>query len=133
MLMVAPVRESIRRKMSGSEENLFGIQKLNVVRSQVPAVTHVDYSARVQTVDEERNGLYYRLIKRFDKKHGCPVLINTSFNVRGEPLVCRPEEAYLCFMRTDMDYLVAGNFLLDKKKQKPLQNDVQWQKKFQLD
>ncbi len=133
MLMVAPVQNSIRREMLKDEKDLFGIQKLNVVRSRVPAVTHVDYSARVQTVDEERNGRYYRLIKKFEEKYGCPAVINTSFNVRGEPLVCRPQEAYLCFMRTQMDFLVLGNFVLDKTKQKPLKNDANWQNQFQLD
>jgi len=133
MLLVAPVRQSHRRKMTVEEDKLFGIEKLNVVRSSVPAVTHVDYSARVQTVDPESNPLYYEMIKKFDEKHHCPVIINTSFNVRGEPLVCRPEEAYTCFMRTNMDYLVMGSFLLDKKDQKPLDKDKDWKKKFELD
>ncbi len=133
MLLVAPVRQSHRRKMTADEDKLFGIEKLNVVRSSVPAVTHVDYSARVQTVDPESNPLFYEMIKKFDEKHHCPVIINTSFNVRGEPLVCRPEEAYLCFMRTNMDYLIMGSFLLDKKDQKPLDQDEDWKKKFELD
>ena len=133
MLLVAPVRESIRRKMTDQEQKLFGIEKLNVARSSLPAVTHVDYSARIQTVDAESNPLYYEMIKKFGEKHDCPVIINTSFNVRGEPLVCRPEEAYTCFMRTNMDYLVMGSFLLDKKDQKPLEKDEDWKKKFELD
>ena len=133
MLLVAPVRQAHRRKMTTEEDKLFGIEKLNVVRSSVPAVTHVDYSARVQTVDPESNPLYYEMIKKFDEKYDCPVIINTSFNVRGEPLVCRPEEAYTCFMRTNMDYLVMGSFLLDKKDQKPLDKDEDWKKKFELD
>ena len=133
MLLVAPVRQSHRRKMTADEDKLFGIEKLNVVRSSVPAVTHVDYSARIQTVDAESNPLYYEMIKKFDEKHHCPVVINTSFNVRGEPLVCRPEEAYVCFMRTNMDYLIMGSFLLDKKDQKPLDKDENWKKKFELD
>ena len=133
MLLVAPVRQSHRRKMTAEEDKLFGIEKLKVVRSSVPAVTHVDYSARIQTVDAESNPLYYEMIKKFDEKHHCPVIINTSFNVRGEPLVCRPEEAYACFMRTNMDYLVMGSFLLDKKDQKPLDKDEDWKKKFELD
>ena len=99
----------------------------------MPAVTHVDYSARVQTVTEEWNPLYYRTIKRFEEKHGCPVIINTSFNVRGEPIVGSPEDAYRCFMRTNMDYLIVGNFLLEKKDQKPLDKDIDWLKEFELD
>ncbi len=133
MLLVAPVKESVRRRMTPEEEKLFGIEKLNVVRSLVPAVTHVDYSARIQTVNEKDHPLYYRMIKKFDEKYGCPVIINTSFNVRGEPLVCTPEEAYNCFMHTEMDYLVMGNFLIDKKDQKPLKDKEEWVKKFELD
>jgi carbamoyltransferase len=93
----------------------------------------VDYSARVQTVAEAEHPLFYRLIKSFAGKHGCPVIINTSFNVRGEPIVASPEHAYLCFMRTNMDYLIAGNFLLEKKEQKPLDKDIDWLKEFELD
>jgi len=133
MLLVAPVQPKIRRKMTVTEERLFGIEKLNVPRSVIPAITHVDYSARIQTVDEKRNPLYYQLIKQFEKKTGCPVIINTSFNVRGEPIVCRPSEAVKCFLRTEMDYLVVGNFILDKTKQKPLEKDTEWQKEFELD
>ncbi len=133
MLLVAPVRESHRRKMTADEDKLFGIEKLNVVRSSVPAVTHVDYSARIQTVDPESHPLYYQMIKKFNEKYDCPVIINTSFNVRGEPLVCRPEEAYTCFMRTNMDYLILGSFLLDKRDQKPMDQDEDWKKKFELD
>jgi len=133
MLLVAPVQKSIRRQMTRDEEKLFGIEKLNVTRSSIPAVTHVDYSARIQTVDRGSNPLYYDVIKNFEKKHGCAVIINTSFNVRGEPLVCRPEEAFTCFMRTDMDHLVLGNYLLDKTRQKPLEKDEDWKKKFALD
>ncbi|MBI4684357.1 MAG: carbamoyltransferase [Nitrospirae bacterium] len=133
MLLVAPVKKSLQRQMTDEEEKLFGLDKLHVTRSTLPAITHVDYSARIQTVDEETNPLYYRMIKKFDEKCGCPVIINTSFNVRGEPIVCTPEDAYLCFMRTNMDYLIAGNFLLDKKDQKPLEKDVDWLKEFELD
>lgn len=133
MLIVAPVKKEIRQQMSKSDEALFGIEKLNKVRSAIPAVTHVDYSARVQTVDKETNPVYYRLIQKFNEKYGCGVLVNTSFNVRGEPLVCRPEEAFKCFMRTEMDYLVLGNFLLDKIAQKPMLKDTRWQKEFVLD
>ena len=133
MLLVAPVKEEIRRKMSEEEEKLFGIDKLNVVRSSIPAVTHIDYSARIQTVSSDDNPLYHAVIKKFNDKYGCPVVINTSFNVRGEPIVCTPKEAYLCFMRTDMDYLLMGNFLIDKKEQKSIEKDSDWIKEFKLD
>ncbi len=133
MLLVAPVKEEIRREVSPDQDSLFGLEKLNVVRSSIPAVTHVDYSARVQTVSEDTNPLYYRTIKKFDEKYGCPVIINTSFNVRGEPIVCTPQDAYLCFMRTNMDYLLMGNFLIEKKVQKPLEKDVDWLREFELD
>ena len=119
--------------LSEEQEKLWGIDKLNVPRSQIPAVTHVDYSARVQTVAEEHSPMYYRMIKKFDEKYGCPVIINTSFNVRGEPIVGTPEHAYVCFMRTNMDYLLLGNFLLEKKDQKPLDKDINWLKEFELD
>lgn len=133
MLLVAPVREAKRRAMTKSEEALFGIDKLNVARSDIPAVTHVDYSARVQTVSEKSNPLYYGMIKKFYEKYGSPVIINTSFNVRGEPIVESPEDAYRCFMRTDMDYLVMGNIMLDKKCQKQTGKDKDWLKEFELD
>ena len=133
MLLVAPVKKEICREMSVEEQKLFGIDKLNVVRSSIPAVTHIDYSARIQTVDMENNPLYYRMIAKFDEKYGCPVIINTSFNVRGEPIVCTPDDAYLCFMRTNMDYLIMGNFLIEKKDQKPLDKDIDWLKKYELD
>ena len=133
MLLVAPVKKEIRREMSGEEQKLFGIDKLNVVRSSIPAVTHVDYSARIQTVSKEDNPLYYNMIAKFHEKYGCPVIINTSFNVRGEPIVCTPEDAYLCFMRTNMDYLIMGNYLIEKKEQKPLDKDIDWLKKYELD
>lgn len=133
MLLVAPVRNEIRRSISQDEEKLFGIDKLNVSRSTLPAITHVDYSARIQTVDKSNNPLYYKMISKFNEKYGCAVIINTSFNVRGEPIVCTPEEAYLCFMRTNMDYLVMENFLLEKREQKPLDKDINWLKEFELD
>lgn len=133
MLLVAPVAESKRCAVDPGQEKLFGLEKLLARRSVIPAVTHVDYSARVQTVAEEDNPLFYRLIKRFSEKYGCPVIINTSFNVRGEPVVCTPEQAWLCFMRTNMDYLVMENFLLEKKEQKPLDKDIDWLKEFELD
>ncbi len=133
MLLVAPVKKEISREMTEEEKNLFGLDKLHVVRSTVPAITHIDYTARLQTVDGRHNPIYYKMIKKFDEKHGCPVIINTSFNVRGEPIVCSPEDAYLCFMRTNMDYLLLGNFLLEKKEQKPLDKDIDWLKEFELD
>jgi len=133
MLLVAPVRKEIRREMSEEEQRLFGLEKLHVVRSSVPAITHVDYSARIQTVDGVNNPLYYKMIKKFDEKYGCPVIINTSFNVRGEPIVCTPEDAFLCFMRTNMDYLIMEDYLLDKREQKSLEKDIDWQKEFELD
>lgn len=133
MLLVAPVAQSKRRTLRDGEAELFGLEKLLTIRSTIPAVTHVDYSARIQTVTEEAHPLYYRLIKKFDEKYGCPVIINTSFNVRGEPIVCTPEHAYTCFMRTNMDYLLLGNFLLEKTDQKPLDKDIDWLKEYELD
>lgn len=133
MLLVAPVKKEFRRDLPTEEQNLTGIDKLKTVRSNIPAVTHVDYSARIQTVDKDDNPLYYQVIKRFDEKYGCPVIINTSFNVRGEPLVCAPEDAYRCFMRTNMDYLIMGNYLIEKKGQKPLDKDTNWLREFELD
>lgn len=117
MLLVAPVREERRNPLTEEQSKLFGIEKLNIKRSDVPAITHVDYSARVQTIDNVRHGRYYKLIKEFEGKTGCPVLINTSFNVRGEPIVCSPEHAYRCFMSTHMDVLVMENYVLKKKEQ----------------
>lgn len=133
MLLVAPVAVSKRLPAVPGQERLFGLQKLLAQRSTIPAVTHVDYSARVQTVAEEDHPLFYRLIQRFFQKYGCPVIINTSFNVRGEPVVCTPEHAFLCFMRTNMDYLLLENFLIEKKEQKPLDKDIDWLKEFELD
>ncbi|MGC8907038.1 MAG: carbamoyltransferase family protein [Desulfomonilaceae bacterium] len=133
MLLVANVDKRIRRDMTEEEKRKWGIEKLNVVRSEIPAVTHVDYSARIQTVHKETNPLYHEMIETFYKKTGCPVIVNTSFNVRGEPIVMSPEHAYLCFMRTEMDYLVMGPFLLDKKLQPPLKEDVDWRKQYELD
>jgi len=133
MLLVAYVDENRRRKMSSDEERLWGIDKLNVVRSEIPAITHVDYSARIQTVHKETNPLYHELIKKFQNKTGCPIIVNTSFNVRGEPIVMSPEHAYLCFMRTEMDYLVLGRFILDKKNQPALKDDKDWRKEYELD
>ena len=135
MLLVAPVREELRTPMTAEQERMFGIEKLNVPRSAIPAVTHVDYSARVQTVRREDNPRYYELLQAFDELTGCPVLVNTSFNVRGEPIVCTPEEAYNCFMRTEMDSLVIGDFVLDKRDlgDPVFKQDASWQEEFQLD
>ena len=133
MLLVAPVRNSKRRNVKKEKNNLFGLAKLNVARSEIPAVTHVDYSARVQTVSPDINPAYYAVIKKFYEKYGCPVVINTSFNVRGEPIVATPEDAYLCFMRTNMDYLMMEGVLLKKTSQKPLDKDVDWLRKYELD
>jgi carbamoyltransferase len=117
MLFVAGVRDEHRRAMTAEENELFGIDKLNVVRSTIPAVTHVDYSARLQTVHAETNPRFHSLLSRFHARTGCPVLVNTSFNVRGEPIVCTPEEAFRCFMGTDIEVLVAGDCLLVKEQQ----------------
>lgn len=117
MLMVAAVREDHRKAMTSEQEVLFGIEKLNVPRSDIPAVTHVDYSARIQTVHHETNPPYHRLLSRFKARTGCPVLVNTSFNVRGEPIVCSPEDAFRCFMGTEIEVLVVGNCLLRKEDQ----------------
>lgn len=133
MLLVAPVKEEIRKNISKEQQELFGIEKLNIVRSDLPAITHVDYSARIQTVDKKTNKRYYDLLNVFNEKYGCPVVINTSFNVRGEPIVCAPDDAYRCFMRTNMDYLVLGSYLLDKKDQQTFIDNVDWKQEFELD
>ncbi|MEK0193600.1 carbamoyltransferase [Microcoleus anatoxicus] len=133
MLLVAPVKTSLRIPMTAEQEQLFGIDKLNVPRSEIPSVTHVDYSARVQTVHKETNPRYYDLISHFERRSGCSILVNTSFNVRGEPIVCTPEDAYRCFMRTEMDYLVLENFLLPKSEQIPWKQDEAWKNEFELD
>jgi len=133
MLLVAPVRAELRREMSDEERARFGIDQLNVVRSTIPAVTHIDYSARIQTVCRADNPAYYDLIAEFDRLTGCPVIVNTSFNVRGEPIVCTPEDAYRCFMRTGIDTLVLEDFILDKADQPALPDDGRWRQEFQLD
>jgi carbamoyltransferase len=133
MLLVAPVKKSRRILEQDTAPPMRGFDALKVTRSLIPAVTHVDYSARIQTVERQAQPLFYDTIAAFFKKTGCPVIINTSFNVRGEPLVCTPEDAVRCFMRTEMDFLIMGSFLLDKREQKPLENDRQWQKVFELD
>jgi carbamoyltransferase len=133
MLLVAGVRNDKRLPVPPGTENLWGIEKLNVPRSTVPAITHVDYSARIQTVRRDTNPLYYDIIDAFHRMTGCPVIVNTSFNVRGEPMVCTPEDAYRCFMRTDMDLLVLENFLLEKAAQPKADRDEAWKKEFALD
>jgi carbamoyltransferase len=133
MLMVAPVKEERRIPITEEQKHLFGIEKLKMPRSDVPAITHVDYSARVQTVDPVRNPSYYKILKAFEDKTGCGVIINTSFNIRGEPIVCRPEEAYRCFMFTDMDALVLENFICLKEDQPPMKGSEEYKKQFKLD
>jgi carbamoyltransferase len=132
MLLVANINPNKKIEMTNEQKKLFGIAKLNIKRSEIPAVTHVDYSARVQTVSKNINNRYYDLISKFKEKTGCPVIVNTSFNVRGEPIVNTPTDAYNCFMGTDLDYLVIGNLILDKSKQDPtLKKD--YTKEFELD
>jgi len=133
MLIVAEVNKKHRKSVTKKQEELFGLDKLYILRSDIPAVTHVDFSARVQTVHKDTNPRFHALLKEFYLLTNCPLLINTSFNVRGEPLVCNPEDAYRCFMRTDMDYLVMGNYLVDKHKQTLLQNDEAWKQTYTLD
>jgi carbamoyltransferase len=133
MLLVAPVREDRRIPLSSEEEKLFGIERLNIPRSDIPAVTHVNYSARVQTVSREDNPNYYDLIREFDRRTGCGVIVNTSFNVRGEPIVCSPEDAYTCFMRTNMDFLVMWPFILDKVEQPEWKEETDWREEIELD
>jgi carbamoyltransferase len=133
MLFVADVVKDKRRQMSETEKALWGIDKLNVPRSEIPAVTHVDYSARIQSVRKETNPLYWEIIEAFRRKTGCPVIVNTSFNVRGEPIVCTPEDSYRCFMRTEMDYLVLETCVLDKKNQPPFSEQSDWRSEFKLD
>ena len=133
MLLVAPVQEELRVPITEAQKQLFGIERLNIPRSSVPAVTHVDYSARVQTVRREENGIYYDLIAEFARLTGCPLVVNTSFNVRGEPIVCTPEDAFRCFMRTEMDVLVLEDFLLRKDEQETFEEETTWQEEFQLD
>lgn len=133
MLLVVPITNSHKREMTKEQQELFGIDKLNVIRSDIPAVTHIDYSARVQTVHHETNPIYHALISAFDQEADCPIIVNTSFNVRGEPPVCTPNDAFLCFMRTGIDHLVLGNFLIDKKDQNPLISNNNWENEFELD
>ena len=133
MLLVAPVRQERQIPMTAEQRGLWGIDQLNVLRSDIPAVTHIDYSARIQTVSRDTNPNYYDLIKEFERVTGCAVVVNTSFNVRGEPIVCTPADAYQCFMRTHIDYLVLGPYLLDKTQQPEWKESAEWQREFQLD
>ena len=132
MLMVANIKKEIQIPMTTEQENLFGIDKLNIKRSKIPAVTHVDYTARVQTVHRETNPRYYELIKRFNELTKCPILVNTSFNVRGEPIVCSIEDAFRCFMGTNLDVLVIEDFILFKSEQKKSQKK-DYKNSFKLD
>lgn len=133
MLMVSPVHPSKQISMTDAQKKLFGIAKLQIPRSTIPAVTHVDHSARIQTVHPETNPKFYDLLDKFENLTGCPILINTSFNVRGEPIVCTPEDAYKCFMRTEMDYLVLENVILSKKEQPLWEEEHNWKEEFVLD
>ena len=133
MLLVAPVTESRRIVNDSREEDENMINIINRERSDVPAVTHVDYSARVQTVHRDTKPDFYDMIKTFKETTGSSVIVNTSFNVRGEPIVCSPKDAYLCFMRTEIDILVLGNFILHKAEQKALVNDENWKLEYELD
>jgi len=133
MLIVAPVKEELRIALTDEQQKLFGIEKLNLKRSELPAITHVDYSARIQTVHKDTNPGYYALLEAFNERTDCGVLVNTSFNVRGEPIVCTPEDSYRCFMRTEMDFLVVENFLLDKRQQPKWDEKENWQEEFELD
>ena len=133
MLIVAPVKSKLRCELTTEQQQLFGIEKLNLKRSELPAITHVDYSARIQTVHEHTNPRYYRLLRKFEDRTGCAVLVNTSFNVRGEPIVASPLDAYRCFMRTEMDYLVLENCLLTKTEQPTVERDESWKEEFELD
>ena len=133
MLLVAEVKKEKQRQMTSREEMLWGMDKLNIVRSEIPAVTHIDYSARVQTVHKEDNPIYHALLTKFWEKTGCPVIVNTSFNVRGEPIVESPLDAYKCFMRTEMDVLVLGNYILYKETQPQYHDDIDWRQIYELD
>jgi carbamoyltransferase len=132
MLLVAGVKPERRRAMTEAESKLFGIDKLNVPRSEIPAVTHIDYSARVQTVHRETNPRFYALLSAFKQRTGCPVLVNTSFNVRGEPIVCTPEDAFRCFMGSEIETLVVGNCVMQKDQQNPALK-LDYKNAFELD
>jgi carbamoyltransferase len=133
MLLVDYVKKQRQNPMTKEQERLFGIDKLNVLRSDIPAVTHIDYSARIQTVDRSTALRYWNLINAFKELSGYGIVVNTSFNVRGEPIVCTPEDSYLCFMRTEMDYLFCGNWMMSKTQQPKLRDDVDWRRQYELD
>ena len=133
MLLVAPVRQEHRIPLTAEQQRLRGLDTLKAPRSDIPAVTHIDYSARIQTVHKDTNPRYWALLKAFEAKTGCAVIVNTSFNVRGEPIVCTPADAYRCFMRTEIDLLVLENFVLEKADQMPLVGDTNWRQEFELD
>jgi carbamoyltransferase len=133
MLLVIPVNENKRSKLPEGYHDLPLYERLYVLRSDIPAVTHIDYSARIQSVNKKTNPSYWQLINEFKNQTGYGIIVNTSFNVRGEPIVCTPDDAYRCFMRTEMDYLVMGNYLFDKREQTQLQDDINWKKEFKLD
>ena len=133
MLLVTQVKNELCKEMNEEQKKLVGIDKLNISRSSLPAITHVDYSARVQTVSKDTNPRFYNLINAFKNRTNCPLLINTSFNVRGEPIVCTPQDAYRCFMRTEMDVLVLQNQILQKKEQPKIEMNEKWNQEFDLD
>jgi len=133
MLMVAPVLPERRRTATDGDQTLWGIERLNEVRSEIPAVTHLDYSSRIQTVRCESAPFYWKIIEAFHQKTGCPMVVNTSFNVRGEPIVCTPEDAYRCFMRTEMDVLVLEDCILEKSQQPVFEDVPNWRAEFTLD
>ena len=133
MLLVSKVKKNLCLKPQKSDQNLFGIDLLNIPRSKIPAITHIDYSARIQTVNKFTNSRYYNLIEHFKKQTNYPIIVNTSFNVRGEPIVCSPEDAFRCFMRTEMDILVLENYILLKEDQKPIPENSSWKNEFKLD
>jgi carbamoyltransferase len=133
MLLVIPVCEERRNKMPEGYNEMALYERLYHLRSDVPSITHIDYSARIQSVNKKINPRYWGLINEFKKLTGYGVIVNTSFNVRGEPIVCTPDDAFKCFMRTEMDYLVMGNYIFDKNKQVDLVNDSNWKEEFKLD
>ena len=133
MLLVAAIKEHLKKELTEEEKKLWGIAILKIKRSQIPAITHVDYSARIQTVSIKTNPFYYNIIKEFDSLTGFPIVVNTSFNVRGEPIVCSLQDAYQCFMRTNIDYLVLENYILNKTQQKQSESDTKWLEKIKLD
>ena len=132
MLLVSYVKKNRCLKMTSNEELLFGIDKLNVPRSEIPAITHIDYTARIQTVNRNTNPIFHAVISKFKEKTGCPIVVNTSFNIRGEPIVCTPTDAFNCFMGTDLDLLAIGNYLL-KKKDQDTNLKIDYKKNYELD